>query len=67
VLSASGCPGSIFIERAFLVHGMIVPGFTSGGYYGPVSVGAPDNGQKDICKAFGAKVVKVVKQLKVKG
>ena len=46
---------------------MIVLGFTSGGHYGPVSVGAPDKGRKDICREFGVKVVKVIKQLEEKG
>ena len=51
------------ILRAFLVHGMVVPGFTSGGHYGPVSVGAPDEERKKICMEFGAKVARLVKRL----
>jgi NAD(P)H dehydrogenase (quinone) len=51
------------ILRAFLVHGMIVPGYTSGGHYGPVSVGTPDKERKEICEAFGAKFAKLVKRL----
>jgi NAD(P)H dehydrogenase (quinone) len=51
------------ILRAFLVHGMIIPGFTSGGHYGPVSVGAPDEERKKICIEFGARVAKLVKKL----
>ncbi len=51
------------ILRAFLVHGMVVPGFTSGGHYGPVSVGSPDQERKEVCVAFGAKVAKLVKSL----
>lgn len=51
------------ILRAFLVHGMIVQGCTSGGHYGPVSVGAPDKGREEVCKAFGARFANLVKRL----
>lgn len=51
------------ILRAFLVHGMIVQGYTSGGHYGPVSVGAPDKERKAVCEAFGAKFAGLVKRL----
>jgi len=51
------------ILRAFLVHGMVIQGYTSGGHYGPVSVGAPDKERKDVCEAFGAKFAKLVKRL----
>ena len=53
------------ILRAFLVHGMIVPGFTTGGHYGPLSVGTPNNERKRICQNFGSKVAKLV--LKIHG
>jgi len=59
-----GCETAILdILRAFLVHGMMVPGFTSGGHYGPVSVGAPNEERREICIAFGAKVARIVKKL----
>jgi len=59
-----GCEATVLdILRAFLVHGMIVPGFTSGGHYGPVSVGAPNEERKKVCREFGAKVARVVKRL----
>ena len=51
------------ILRAFLVHGMIIQGFTSGGHYGPVSVGTPNVERRKVCKEFGAKVAKLVKRL----
>ena len=51
------------ILRAFLVHGMIVQGFTSGGHYGPVSVGAPNRERKKVCREFGGKVAELVKRL----
>jgi NAD(P)H dehydrogenase (quinone) len=50
------------ILRAFLVHGMLVPGFLSGGHYGPVSIGAPDEERKKICVDFGSKIAKLVKR-----
>ncbi|MFH1766365.1 MAG: flavodoxin family protein [Gemmatimonadota bacterium] len=55
------------ILRAFLVHGMIVPGFLSGGHYGPLSVGAPNQERKKVCEAFGAKVATLVKRLSSTG
>lgn len=51
------------ILRAFLVHGMIVPGSRTGGHYGPVSVGAPNQERKEICEALGVRVAKLVKRL----
>lgn len=51
------------ILRAFLVHGMIVPGFTSGGHYGPVSVGPPNEERKEVCQAMGSYIAKLVKKL----
>ncbi len=51
------------ILRAFLVHGMIVPGFTSGGHYGPLSIERPDQKKKKACQEFGAKVARLVKAL----
>ena len=51
------------ILRAFLVHGMIVPGFETGGHYGPVSVGAPDEDRKEVCERMGAQVAKLVLRL----
>jgi NAD(P)H dehydrogenase (quinone) len=51
------------ILRAFLVHGMIVPGFTTGGHYGPLSVGAPNDERKKICTDFGDRVAKLVLQI----
>ena len=53
------------ILRAFLVHGMVVQGYTSGGHYGPVSIGAPDKERQEVCEAFGAKFAKLVKRLAV--
>lgn len=49
------------ILRAWLVHGMIVPGFVEGGHYGPVSIGHPDEEKKAVCRSFGAQVARLVK------
>ena len=62
-LGGGGETALLDILRAFLVHGMIIPGFTSGGHYGPVSVGAPNGERKKICIEFGARVAKLVKKL----
>ena len=62
-LGGGGETAILDILRAFLVHGMIVPGFVSGGHYGPVSVGAPDGERKQVCRATGSKIAKLVKML----
>ena len=51
------------ILHTFLVHGMIIQGSTSGGHFGPISVGAPDQEDKKLCEALGTRVAKLVKQL----
>ena len=53
----------IDVLRVFLVHGMVVPGFCTGGHYGPVSVGAPDEERKAACRAMGARVALLVSRL----
>ena len=59
-----GCETTVLdLLRVFLVHGMIVPGFTSGGHYGPVSVGAPNEERKKVCTKFGEKVAAIVKKI----
>jgi len=59
-----GCETAILdILRAFLVHGMLVPGFTSGGHYGPVSIGSPDEKRKQVCQEFGSSVAKIVNKI----
>ena len=62
-LGGGGETANLDILRAFLVHGMIVRGFTSGGHYGPVSVGAPDEERKKVCREFGGRVAKLVKKI----
>lgn len=70
-VSAGGIGGGgetaiLDILRAFLVHGMIVPGFVSGGHYGPLSIGPPDEDRKKVCVDFGSKVADIVKKLSAK-
>jgi NAD(P)H dehydrogenase (quinone) len=62
-LGGGGETAILDILRAFLVHGMIVPGFVSGGHYGPVSVGAPNEERKQVCRAMGSRIAKFVKML----
>jgi len=62
-LGGGGETAILDILRAFLVHGMIVPGFVSGGHYGPLSVGAPDDKRKKVCREFGANVARIVKKI----
>jgi NAD(P)H dehydrogenase (quinone) len=62
-LGGGGETAILDIIRGFLVHGMIVPGFLSGGHYGPVSVGAPNDERKKVCTEFGAKVARLVRRL----
>ena len=51
------------VLRSLLVHGMVVPGFETGGHYGPVSVGPPDEDRKEVCRSMGARIARVVKKL----
>ena len=60
-LGGGGETAILDILRAFLVHGMIVPGFV--GHYGPLSIGSPDEDRKKVCVEFGSKVADIVKKL----
>jgi NAD(P)H dehydrogenase (quinone) len=51
------------ILKAFLIHGMIIQGETSGGHYGPVAIGAPDDKCRKECQVLGQKVARLVKKL----
>ena len=50
------------ILQGLLIHGMIVHGVQKGNHYGPVSIGAPDEGVKEECVHYG----KLLGQLAVK-
>ena len=49
--------------RFFLVHGMVVVGHTSGGHYGPVSIGEPNEDRQKVCEALGQSVARLVNRL----
>lgn len=51
------------ILNAFLVHGMVIQGTSSGDHYGPVAIGAPDNRAFGQCKDLGRRVARLVKRL----
>jgi NAD(P)H dehydrogenase (quinone) len=51
------------ILQGLLIHGMIVQGVQKGNHYGPVSVGAPDEGVRDECVQYGKMVGALVKRL----
>ncbi len=51
------------ILKAFLIHGMVIQGETSGGHYGPVAVGAPDDRCRQECRELGKRVATLVKKL----
>ena len=67
--SSCGCVGGgnettiLSIINSMLVHGMVVQGTASGGHYGPVAVGAPDDRAKKECVALGRRVASLVKKL----
>lgn len=46
-----------------LVHGMIVPGFSKGDHYGPVSIGAPDQRVEENCHRVGQRIAELVNKL----
>ena len=51
------------ILKALLVHGMIVQGDSTGGHYGPVSIGAPDKRTRLQCLRLGGRVGQLIKRL----
>lgn len=51
------------IIQALLIHGMIVQGDNKGNHYGPVSIGAPDQGVIDECVRYGKRLGDLIKKL----
>ncbi|MCD6459191.1 flavodoxin domain-containing protein [bacterium] len=51
------------IINAWLVHGMVVIGISSGDHYGPVSINAVDDRSSLICKNYGNKIGNLAKKL----
>ena len=54
---------NISIIQALLVHGMVVPGFSSTGHFGPVSTGKPDQRAIEECKKLGQRIVGLAEKL----
>jgi NAD(P)H dehydrogenase (quinone) len=52
------------ILKAFLVHGMIVQGSSSGDHYGPVAVKEPYERSKKMCIEYGKRIARLVLRLK---
>ncbi len=51
------------INRALMIHGMIIQGNPRGAHYGPVALGKPNERSCEECKQCGAKVARLVKRL----
>jgi NAD(P)H dehydrogenase (quinone) len=51
------------INKALMIHGMIIQGNPRGAHYGPVALGKPDERSSEECKQCGAKVARLVKRL----
>jgi NAD(P)H dehydrogenase (quinone) len=51
------------INKALMIHGMIIQGNPRGAHYGPVALGKPDERSSEECKKCGAKVARLVKRL----
>lgn len=49
--------------NALLVHGMVVPGNSKIGHYGPVAIGAPDEKALGECHAYGKKIGEITQKL----
>lgn len=51
------------INKALMIHGMIIQGNPRGAHYGPVALGKPNERSCEECKQCGAKVARLVKRL----
>ena len=51
------------ILHALLIHGMVVPGVSTGDHYGPVAIGAPDRRAGNQCKEYGKRIAMLAKKL----
>ncbi len=50
--------------QALLVHGMVVPGFSKTGHYGPVATGEPDERALSECRQLGERVASLADKIK---
>ena len=51
------------IVKAFLIHGMIIPGNVEGDHYGAAAVGAPDRRSAEQCRILGKLVGDLCRRL----
>ncbi len=51
------------INKALLIHGMIIAGDSGGDHYGPVAVGAPDDRSAAECRKLGRRVAELAIKL----
>ncbi len=51
------------ILRAFLIHGMLIQGNPNRNYFGPVSLGAPNDQAKADCIAYAESIAELTKKL----
>lgn len=52
------------ILHAFLIHGMIIKGFSGGDHYGVVSIDSPDERVEEQCEKLGKGIADLIKSLK---
>jgi len=51
------------ILHAFLIHGMVVKGYSGGDHYGAVSIGPPDDRVEEQCRKLAKEVAGLVRSL----
>ena len=49
--------------QGLLIHGMVVQGIKSGGHFGPLAIGEPDERVLGECQKYGAQFAALVKRL----
>ncbi|MCB2192388.1 MAG: NAD(P)H-dependent oxidoreductase [Deltaproteobacteria bacterium] len=49
--------------HGLLIHGMVIQGIKSGGHFGPLAIGEPDQRVMDECAAYGAQFAALVNKL----
>lgn len=49
--------------QMLMIHGMIVKGDPNGNHYGPVAVGAPDEGAQGECIKYGRNIARLTKKI----
>ncbi|MFP3950560.1 MAG: flavodoxin family protein [Candidatus Bathyarchaeia archaeon] len=49
--------------EALMIHGMVIQGTSERNHYGPASVGAPDDNDREACRRLGIRVSELVKKI----